>query len=163
MPSPPGYVQLDGSNTILSGAFGASGGTIIAGGAGRATREQVIPSAGRYDFFLAGSFGRPVNVRVDGHIVGTAAYQASYPGGWLLIGSHRLSAGVHSVAITRGGVSLHPGNGDGVDLFNRAIGPLVIIPARPAVPAVRYSSVREFHRLCRTSQPLRWVEVVRPA
>ena len=163
MPAPHGYVQLDSSNTILSGAFEASGGPIIAGGAGRATREQVIPAAGRYDFFLAGSFGRPVNVSVDGHLVGTAAYQASYPAEWLLIGSRQLSAGVHGVSITRGGVSLHPGNGDGVDLFNRSIGPLVITPARPSMPVLRYSSVLEFQRVCRSSQPLRWVEVVRPA
>jgi hypothetical protein len=163
MPAPTGYVQLDSSNMILSGAFEASGGTIIAGGAGRATREQVIPAAGRYDFFLGGSFGRPVNVSVDGHHVGTAAYQASYPGEWLLIGSRWLSAGIHDVTITRGGISLHPGNGDGVDLFNRALGPLVITPAKPAVPVLRYSSVRGFRRVCESSQPLRWVEVVRPA
>jgi hypothetical protein len=163
MPTPTGYVQLDGSNTVLSGAFGASGGAIIASGAGRATREQVIPAAGRYDFFLAGSFGRPVNVTVDGRHVGTAAYQVSYPGEELLIGSKWLSHGIHQVEITRGGISLHPGNGDGVDLFNRTIGPLVISPARPAVPVVRYSSVRQFRRLCASSQPLRWVEVVRPA
>ena len=163
MPVPTGYVQVDGSNTVLSGAFGDSGGAIIASGAGRATREQVIPAAGRYDFFLGGSSGRPVNVSVDGRRVGTAAYQASYPGQELLIGSDWLSHGIHHVEITRGGISLHPGNGDGVDNWNRTIGPLVIIPAAPAVPVVRYSSVRGFRRLCTSSKPLRWVEVVRPA
>ena len=163
MPAPAGYVQVDGSNTVLSGAFGDSGGAIIASGSGRATRAQPIPAAGRYDFFLSGSFGRPVNVSVDGRHVGTAAYQVSYPGEGLLIGSRWLSRGVHDVEITRGGISLHPGNGDGVDRFNRTIGPLVITPARPAVPVVLYSSVRGFSGICHSPRPLRWVEVVRPA
>jgi hypothetical protein len=163
MPARSDYVQVDGSNTTLSGSFHAAGGTILPTGAGRAVREQPIPAAGRYDFFLSGSFGRPVNVSVDGRRVGTAAYQVSYPGQWFLIGSRWLSRAVHDVQITRGGVSLHPGNGDGVDGLNRTIGPLVIAPARPVVPVVRYSSVRQFGRLCRSSQRISWVEVVRPA
>jgi hypothetical protein len=163
MPSPSGYVQVDGSNTTLSGAFHSAGGTIIAAGAGRAARRQPIPIAGRYDFFLSGSFGRPVNVTLDGEHVGTAAYQVSYPGQWLLIGSRWLSHAVYDIEITRGGVSLHPGNGDGVDNFNRTIGALVITPARPVVPVVRYSSVQRFRQICLSSQPVRWVEIVRPA
>ena len=161
--APQGYVQLDSSNMKLSSAFEASDGTIIANGAGRASRYQRIPKAGLYDFYLSGSTGRPVDVSVDGHHVGTSAYQASYPSEWLLIGSRRLSAGMHHVAITRGGFSLHAGNGDGVDLFNRSIGPLVIIPARPAVPVVHYSGVGDFNRDCRSLPPIRWVEVLRPA
>jgi hypothetical protein len=163
MPSPTGYVQVGESNMILSGGFRGSGGVIIPTGPGRATRDQLIPTAGRYDFYLNGSFGRPVNVSVDGVHVGTAAYQESYPGEWLLIGSNWLSAGVHRVVITRGSPSLHPGSGNGVDTLNRTIGPLRITPAQPTVPIVRYSSVRGFSRLCQSLQPLRWVEVVRPA
>jgi hypothetical protein len=163
MPSPSRYVQLDGSNTIITGAFHSAGGTIIADGPGRATREQPIPAPGRYDFYLNGSFGRPVNVTVDGRYVGTAAYQISYPGQWLLIGSRWLSHAVHDIAITRGGVSLHPGNGDGVDGFNRTIGALVITPARPIEPVVRYASVARFRQICRSPLAIRWVEIVRPA
>jgi hypothetical protein len=163
MPSPTGYVQLDDSNMQLSGGFAPSGGVIEATGSGRAIRKQTIPAAGRYDFFIEGSFGRPVNVSVDGRHVGTAAYQVSYPAEWILIASHWLSAGLHRVEIERGGISLHAGNGDGVDPFNRTIGPLVIMPAGSAVPAVRYTSVRELPRLCRSSHTLRWLEVTRPA
>ena len=162
MPSPAGYVQLDDSNMTLRGGFAQSGGVIEATGSGSATRKQPILVAGRYDFFIEGSFGRPVEVKVDGHHVGTAAYQVSYPAEWILIASRWLSAGLHTVEIKRGGISLHAGNGDGVDPFNRTIGPLVIIPARLGVPAVRYSSVRELPRLCRSSHQLRWLEVTRP-
>lgn len=162
MPSPAGYVQLDDSNLTLSGGFAPSGGVIEATGSGRATRKQQIPVAGRYNFFIEGSFGRPVEVKVDGHHVGTVAYQVSYPAEWIMITSRWLSAGLHRVEITRGGISLHAGNGDGVDPFNRTIGPLVIIPARLGVPAVRYSSVRELPRLCGSSRLVRWLEVTRP-
>jgi hypothetical protein len=163
MATPTSYLQLDGSNTTLGGGFRLVGGAIVAVSAGHAERQQTIPVAGRYDFFLHGSFGRPVNVSVDGRNVGTAAYQASYPGEWLLIGSRDLTVGVHRVEISRGGLSLHAGNGDGVDKVNRTIGPLVIAPANRAVAAVGSSGVREFRGLCRSSRPLRWIEVVRPA
>jgi hypothetical protein len=163
MPAPSGYVQLDDSNLTLSGGFAPSGGVIEATGAGRAVRRQPIPVAGRYDFFIEGSFGRPVDVNVDGHHVGAAAYQISYPAAWIQIATRWLSAGVHHIEITRGGISLHAGNGDGVDPFNRTIGPLVIIPSRTSVPAVRYSSVRDLRQLCTSSQAVRWIEVLRPA
>jgi hypothetical protein len=163
MPAPSDYVQVDASNTVISGALQAGGGTLFANGSGSATREQPIPTPGTYDFFLAGSFGRPVNVSVDGRHVGTAAYQVSYPGTWLLVGTRWLSAGLHHVEIARGGISLHPGNGDGIDGLNRTIGPLVIIHARPAVPDVSYAGSRQFARICHSPQRFRWVEVVRAA
>jgi len=161
MPSPR-YTQLGVTSMTLSGAFQPSGGVIFANGAGKA-RERLTLEAGHYDFFLSGSFGRPVDVSVDGRHVGTAAYQVSYPGQWLLIGSRRLYGGSHRFEITRGGFSLHPGNGDGVDGFNRTIGPLVVIRSEPAVQPVLYSSVRDFGRLCHSPLPLRWVEVIRSA
>jgi hypothetical protein len=160
---PHGYVQVDGSNMALSGALSSSGGTIIASGAGGARREQLVPATGTYNFFIGGSFGRPVDVSIDGRHVGTAAYQVSYPGRSILIGSRKLTRGLHEIEISRGGISLHPGNGDGVDLFNRTIGPLVIVPARPVVPPVHFAGRKALQRLCHSSQPLRWIEVVRPA
>lgn len=162
MPSPTGYLQLDDSNLTLSGGFAQSGGVIEATGSGRGVRKQTVPVAGRYDFFIEGSFGRPVNVTVDGHHVGTAAYQVSYPAEWIMIATHWLSAGVHKIEITRGGLSLHAGNGDGIDPFNRTIGPLVLMPARLSVPSVHYGSVRELSRLCKSSRAVRWLEVNRP-
>jgi hypothetical protein len=162
MPSPSGYVQLDDSNLTLSGGFAPSGGVIEATGAGRAVREQPIPAAGRYDFFIEGSFGRPVDVSVDGRQVASVAYQASYPAEWIEIASRWLSAGVHRFEITRGGISLHAGNGDGVDPLNRTIGPLLLMPARSGVPALRYTGVSALPSLCRSSLPPRWIEVTRP-
>jgi hypothetical protein len=162
MPAPSGYIQLDDSNLTLSGGFARSGGVIEATGSGRAVREQPIPVAGRYDFFIEGSFGRPVDVSIDGRQVASVAYQVSYPAEWIEITSRWLSAGVHRFEITRGGISLHAGNGDGVDPLNRTIGPLVLMPARSSVPALRYTTVAALPSLCSAPLPPRWIEVTRP-
>ena len=161
MPAPSGYIQLDDSTLKLSGAFAPSGGVIATTGAGRAVSEQPIPKAGRYDFFIEGSFGRPVDVILDGHHVATAAYQVSYPGEWIELTSRYISAGVHRFELVRGGISLHAGNGDGIDPFNRTLGPLVLMPAQKAVPTLRSASASEALRLCRSSKPPRWIEVAR--
>jgi hypothetical protein len=163
MPSPPGWIQDDGSNMALSGALSNAGGGIAATGAGRAVREQPFPASGRYEFFLGGSIGRPVQVSVDGRPVGTAAYQVSYPGEYVRIGTSWISEGVHTIAISRGGISLHAGNGDGVDALNRLFGPLRIVPVADAVPSVREMTPAAFAHLCRTAYPARWVEVLQAA
>jgi hypothetical protein len=160
---PSGYVQVDGSNMTVSRYFVANGGTITANGPGHAEREQPIPATGSYQFFISGSFGRPVDVYVDGRHVGTAAYQVSYPSQWVLIAKQRLTRGVHRIELRRGGVSLHAGNGNGLDGLNRTIGPLVIIPSRSATPAIHHAPLDALARLCRSAQRLRWLEVVRPA
>lgn len=162
-PRPAPYIQVDGSNMTLSGALGAGGGTIFASGAGRAVRDQPVPVAGRYNFFFSGSFGRPVDVYVDGRHVGTAAYQASYPDQWILIATHYLSRGVHKIELRRGGISLHPGNGDGIDGWNRTIGPLAMFKVGEAIPPVHYESIGSLAPLCHSAQQLRWLEIVRPA
>jgi hypothetical protein len=161
--APSGYVQVDGSNMTVSRYFVANGGTITANGPGHAVREQPIPATGIYQFFISGSFGRPVDVYVDGRHVGTAAYQVSYPSQWVLIAKQRLTRGVHRIELRRGGVSLHAGNGNGIDGLNRTIGPLVIIASRSATPAIHYAPLDALARLCRSTQRLRWLEVVRPA
>ena len=158
---PLGYVQLDSSDMSLSRAFLPSGGPILATGAGRATSEQPIANAGLYELFLGGSFGRPVDVRIDGRLAGRAAYQISYPDQWLLLGTYRLSAGVHRFELTRGGFSLHAGNGNGVDGFNRTVGPLDVVPVGRDIATVHYASPSAFAEVCRSAEPLRWVEVVR--
>jgi len=161
MPQPSGYLQLDDSNMKLSGGFAPSGGVIEATGAGRAVAQQPVPVAGRYDLFIEGSYGRPVDLMIDGRHVATAAYQVSYPAAWIEVGSVGLSAGVHRIELVRGGISLHAGNGDGVDPFNRTVGPLVLMPASSSVPALRYTGVQELGRLCDSTKPPRWIEVER--
>jgi hypothetical protein len=158
---PSGYRQLDSSDMKLTRSFLPEGGPIHAVGRGRATGEAVITRAGAYELFLGGSIGRPVDVRIDGRRVGGVAYQISYPDQWVLIGLQRLTAGRHRVELTRGGFSFHAGNGNGEDGLNRTIGPLDIVPAGGDIATVHYASSNAFQQVCRSSQPLRWVEVVR--
>ncbi|HWF33201.1 MAG TPA: hypothetical protein VG188_11645 [Solirubrobacteraceae bacterium] len=160
---PRHYLQLGGSNMVLSGELVNAGGAIIANGAGRATREVLIPATETYGFFMGGSTGRPVDVSVDGRHVGTAAYQVSYPGATIEIGAAKLTEGIHRIEISRGGLSLRAGNGEGVDTFNRSIGPLVVAPSSPATPPLQPVSASGLARLCRSSQVLHWIEVVRPS
>ena len=72
---PHGYIQVDGSNMVTTRYLPGGSGTIFATGPGRAVREQPVPAAGEYNFFMGGWIGRPVDVIVDGRHVGTAAYQ----------------------------------------------------------------------------------------
>jgi hypothetical protein len=158
----PEYIQLDSSNSVLSGGFAASGGPILASGPGKAVRAQPVPTAGVYDVYMGGSIGRPVRVTVDGRTIATDAYQVSYPYQWQLLGSVRLGAGVHTFAIERGGVSLHPDNGDGVDALNRTVGPLILQRAEQAVPRLIATNAAGLEHLCHSQAGVRWIEVVRP-
>ncbi len=160
---PHGYLQVDGSNMITTRYLPGGSGTIFAPGPGRAVREQPVPHAGRYELFFNGSFGRPVDVYVDGRHVATAAYQESYPDQWDLEGTVYLSRGVHRIEFRRGGTSAHPGNGNGLDAFSRTIGPLVIYPSGTSIQPVRDAPLAALPQLCNSSRRLRWLEIVRPA
>jgi hypothetical protein len=76
--------------------------------------------------WLRGSFGRAVDVVIDGRRAGSARDELAQPANWLELGSLELSAGPHRVELVRGGGSLAPGNGDGP----RTLGELVLSPAR---------------------------------
>jgi hypothetical protein len=91
-----------------------------------------LPASGRFELWLAGSFGRAVAVGIDGREVGEVEDRLSTPYGWELLGTARLEAGRHLVEVEREGGDLEPGNGDG----NRALGPLVLRPAGGEAAAV---------------------------
>jgi hypothetical protein len=89
-------------------------------GAVRGTVE--VTRAGPYEVWLRGSFGREVDVRIDGQAAGSARDELAQPANWLDLGSRDLGAGTHSVELRRSGGSLAPGNGDGP----RTLGSLVL-------------------------------------
>jgi hypothetical protein len=72
--------------------------------------------------WLRGSFGRDVDVTIDGTPAGSARDELAQPANWLDLGSLVLDAGKHDVALVRGGGTLAPGNGDGP----RTLGQLVL-------------------------------------
>jgi hypothetical protein len=85
-----------------------------------------VPRGGDYDVWLRGSFGRDVEVRIDGRSVGSVGDQLAQPAEWVALGRASLEAGTHEVALIREGGDLSPGNGDGP----RTLGSLALTPAR---------------------------------
>jgi hypothetical protein len=85
-----------------------------------------VPRDGDYDVWLRGSFGRDVEVLIDGRSVGAVGDQLAQPAEWVALARESLDAGTHEVALVREGGNLSPGNGDGP----RTLGSLVLTPAR---------------------------------
>jgi hypothetical protein len=95
-------------------------------GAGTVEGRVRVPRDGEYDVWLRGSFGRDVEVLIDGQSAGVAGDQLAQPAEWIALGRASLEAGTHEVALIREGGDLSPGNGDGP----RTLGSLVLTPAR---------------------------------
>jgi hypothetical protein len=91
-------------------------------GPGEVTSAVTVKRAGPYEVWLRGSFGRGVDVRIDGREAGSARDELAQPANWLELGTVELGAGMHRVKLVRGGGNLAPGNGDGP----RTLGSLVL-------------------------------------
>lgn len=91
-------------------------------GPGEITGRVELRSSGRYELWLRGSFGREVEVRIDGRRAGAAGDELAQPANWLDLGSLELGSGSHRVELVRSGGDLAPGNGDGP----RTLGSLVL-------------------------------------
>jgi hypothetical protein len=125
-----------------SGAWGATPqGQLLTAGQGEVGGRFSLPQGGRYRVWLGGDFGRAVDVRVDGRLIGTLKNRHNYPEQSELVALRALGHGRHTFEIRRGGGNLEPGNSSG-DEF--PIGPLV------------------FESICATTPRLDWVELVRP-
>jgi len=112
-------------------------------GAGVVRGDVEVPGPGRYELWLRGSFGRELEVRIDGRHAGSARDELAQPANWLDMGSRELGAGTHRIQLVRSGGNLAPGNGDGP----RSLGSLVL--RRRGQDAGQVSvPPREWHRLC---------------
>ena len=134
---------------------------------GTAVGHLVIPSAQNYELFLRGSFGRGVEVRVDGRTLGSVKDQlAGIPMGLVPVSDVYLSAGGHTVEYEYHSADLTPGSGEtlGNGKFAREshhtlLAAIVLEPLQH--PPSELISVRpaEARSLC--GRPLNWVEIVR--
>lgn len=91
-------------------------------GPGTISGSVQVKREGEYEVWLRGSFGRAVEVVIDGRRTGSARDELAQPANWLKLGSLKLSRGEHRLQLVRGGASLAPGNGDGP----RTLGELVL-------------------------------------
>lgn len=134
----------------------------LARGPGRLRYEAQIVAGGDYDLAVRGSFGRRVEILVDGRPAAALRWRANYPSHYEPLGTFRLDAGLHRLELVRGGGSLLPGTGNdiaGEGTITR-IGPISLV--RSQRPVVRTVSLREGLEVCRSQRRLDWIEVVRP-
>ena len=123
-------------------------------GPGKIARTVAIGVPGMYDVWVMGSFGRGVDLFVDGRRIGSAAHQLSGRGQYKHVAAVELDRGRHTLRLVRGGGSLEPGDG-----LLEMIGPVTFTERIPEPYSVRYVRPDEAARLCNRS--LDWLEVVR--
>ena len=125
--------------------------------AGRLSAEFAVPVSGRWDVWLQGQIMPTVTVAVDGHPVGSIGAQL---GGNSVVRNSTaplavsLSAGRHRLSVSRGGVSLAPGDGGSADLYGILLTP-ADAPAQQ--PFVSVAPAR-WRSLCGRSY--QWIEIV---
>jgi hypothetical protein len=127
-------------------------GQLVLGTPGRAD-GRVVAEGGDYRVWVEGSFGRPMEVAVDGRPAG-AAEGIDTPRGWLPAGSLRLAAGSHDIEVRRPHGGLGPGNG-----ARSSLGAVALV--RTGEPRLLRVSPSRAKSLC--GQPLDWIEIVRGA
>jgi len=120
-------------------------------------------SRGTYGVWLQGSVGRAVSIAVNGRRVGTVGYQESYPGEWVYFGRVPLPGGPAIVRLTRGGGSLHPGNGDSSkDPVSGLIGPIFLQREDGGTIHMFVAPASQAARVCRAPVGYQWIDVLRP-
>jgi hypothetical protein len=139
-----------------------AGGELVAYGAGSDRTSFTLPRAAAYDIWMEGTVGRPIKFLIDGHSVGTLAYEERYPNQFLHVGASELAAGHHTLEIVRGGGSLHPGSGDDVDPDTRGLGSVVLMPQGSQSYRVRVAPAAAAARICAAPVGYEWIEVLRP-
>jgi hypothetical protein len=116
-----------------------------------------LPYDGTWELWLHGEVMRAIHVAVDGRPLGSLA--AELDGNSLVTNPltplrARLSAGTHTLTITRPGVNLAPGDGGAALLAG-----IFLIPAGPSgEPTLRTVSSDRRRSLC--GRPLQWAELV---
>ena len=129
-------------------------GAIIANAPGHASGVLTVRGNARYGVWVQGDFPRPIQVRVDGQIVGSVS-GSNTPGQWLQAASVYLSPGRHSVTLVKAAGHRHFGPGEwGIGV----IGAAALQSETPE--RLRTLPLSSWQSLCGTQAD--WVELVRP-
>lgn len=161
VPAPVG-VPVEPSLGAHPAYWKPDGNALIAYGAGYDRVHFTLPRTGTYEVWMEGTVGRPVKFMVDGHHLGTVAYEERYPQQFLQVGTGKLSAGRHMLELVRGGGNLHPGSGDDVDPDTRLLGPVVFLPRGSQTYQVRVAPASAAAKVCAAPVGYEWMEVLRP-
>ncbi|HZO58160.1 MAG TPA: hypothetical protein VFB51_00570 [Solirubrobacterales bacterium] len=127
-------------------------GAVIPDGSARQTVSLKAPVSALYDVYVRGSFRGRLQLDVDGRRISSEQHMLSHAGQYEPLGSVRLAAGRHDVAVDYTAPTLRPGSGGPAT----SMGPLYFAPRSDQrverVPPARAG------RLCERS--LDWVEAV---
>lgn len=159
VPAPAGAILQPASGSH-SDYWKPDGGALIAYGAGSDDVPFTLSAGDRFDMWIEGTIGRPVKFLIDGHPVGTVAYEERYPGQFLRIGSAQIGPGRHTLRIVRGGGSLHPGSGDDVDPDTRILGAVVLLPNNSQSYQLHVVPAGDAARVCRARIGYEWMEIL---
>jgi hypothetical protein len=114
--------------------------------------EVTVPAGGVYEAWVQGSFSRPVQVFVNGRLVGAVDGLDSVDQ-WSRAGAIRLKAGRYELAIHRGGGRIYPGDG--------AFGEIGYVMLAKQGPEVLHTvPLSKWRSLC--TQPADWIDLVQP-
>ncbi len=153
----PELVNVPLVRTQRPAGWGLARPGIVMGRAGTLRAGFRLPHGGIWQLWLKGDVMRVVHVAIDGRSLGSLAAQLD--GNSLVLNTltplhARLSAGLHTLTITRPGVGLAPGDGGAATLAE-----IFLTPAGPAgQPSLRSAPVSRWRALC--GRPVQWVELV---
>jgi|HubBroStandDraft_2_1064218.scaffolds.fasta_scaffold00459_8 hypothetical protein len=130
---------------------------LVMGRPGTLRARFTVPAAGRWEVWVQGDIMPTVQLRVDGHELASIAGQLS---GNSLVSNTippipvQLSAGVHSLALTRTSAGIGPG-----ELGSAVLNAIFLTPASAqSAPTLRAVSALQWQSLCGRSY--QWIEVV---
>ena len=118
-------------------------GILVPAGPGTVEARLDVRRAGRYSIGLGGSFRGELELTVDGTPTASTSHQLTTFGGYTPLGSVRLTAGVHSIALHYDDGGLRPGRSGAAF----ALGPLVLSRG-DAARRVTYVQPEEADALC---------------
>jgi hypothetical protein len=122
--------------------------------AGAIVGAQQVPSSGRYQVWLQGSFSRLVRIWIDGRLLGSKSHELGPAGQALLIDELDLRAGAHQISIEVPNDTFAPGQA----AINQTIGPLMFASSS-GVGQVGEVDAAHAGSLC--GRWLDWIEIVR--
>ena len=152
----PNLAAIDLSSSPLpAGWFTAGGnpGAVYPPSTGTLAVPISVPTAGRYGFWLAGSFRGTLELSVDGRSLATARHRLNHPGVNTRLGAAELESGSHDVTLRYAASDFQPGSG-GTPF---ALGPL-LLRRFTADLTVTYVQPNAARSLCGKS--LDWIEAV---
>jgi hypothetical protein len=132
----------------------AQPGAVIPNGPGHASGTLVVHARGEYAVWAQGDFPRPVQIRLDGRTLGSAA-GSDTPLQWTHVADVVLGPGRHDLSVNRAAGHRHFGPGE----WNiGTIGPIAL--QRRSAETLTTLPPGRWRSLCRTRRD--WVELVRP-